>query len=135
MNQNGVIKKTILQPIGLVLALLPYDFPVLEAILRLVPAVLAGNSVLLKSSKDTPLMAEFICQAFDDVAPGLAQSFFVDYSDTSFYMRDIEYLTYAGSYQSSLGLSAQLAENDFIQSDMDVGGLNFAYIGASCIDN
>lgn len=71
MNKNGITKKIILEPIGLVLALLPYDFPVLEAILRLVPAVLAGNSVLLKSSKDTPMLADMICSAFDDVAPGL----------------------------------------------------------------
>tara|TARA_B110000285_G_C14894529_1_gene500192 strand:- start:56 stop:289 length:234 start_codon:yes stop_codon:yes gene_type:complete len=77
---------------------LPYDYPVLEAVLRLVPAVLAGNSVLLKSSKDTPMMADFICDAFKDVAPGLVQSFFVDYNDTSYFMKDVNYLTYSGSY-------------------------------------
>ena len=80
------------------MALLPYDYPVLEAILRLVPAILAGNSVLLKSSRDTPMISEIVSDAFDDIAPGLVQSFFVDYQDTSYFMKDMNYLTYAGSY-------------------------------------
>jgi aldehyde dehydrogenase (NAD+) len=53
-----------LQPKGLVLALLPWDNPVLETVLRLVPAILAGNSILLKNSKDTPLIADFFEEAF-----------------------------------------------------------------------
>ena len=56
-EKNGIVKKTMLEPIGLVLALLPSDFPVLEIINRLVPAILAGNAILLKSSTDTPLIS------------------------------------------------------------------------------
>jgi acyl-CoA reductase-like NAD-dependent aldehyde dehydrogenase len=43
-----------LEPIGVVLALLPWESPILETITRLVPAILAGNSILLKGSNETP---------------------------------------------------------------------------------
>ena len=61
-----------LEPIGLVLALLPNDYPVLETVNRLVPAILAGNAILLKSSTDTPLLSQHFEAAFSEKAPGIA---------------------------------------------------------------
>ena len=46
----------------------------------------------------------------------------------------MNFITYSGSYQSSLDIHHELAKNDFISSDIDVGGLNYAYIGKSCQD-
>lgn len=57
---------------GLVLALLPWDFPVLESINILVPAILAGNAVLLKDNPDTPTIASHFENALLEQAPGLA---------------------------------------------------------------
>lgn len=54
-HSHGIIKKTFLEPVGIVLALLPWDFPILEIINVLIPAILAGNSVLLKDNPETPL--------------------------------------------------------------------------------
>lgn len=79
----GIVKKTLLEPIGLVLALLPNDYPVLEIVNRLVPAILAGNAILLKSSTDTPLLSKHFEAAFDEKAPGLAQDFFINISDAN----------------------------------------------------
>ena len=80
-QESGVVKKTMLEPIGLVLALLPNDYPVLEIVNRLVPAVLAGNAILLKSSSDTPLLSKHFEAAFSEKAPGLAQDFFINTED------------------------------------------------------
>ena len=56
-HAQGYLKKTFLEPMGTVLALLPWDFPVLESVNIIVPAILAGNSVLLKDNPDTPIIA------------------------------------------------------------------------------
>lgn len=42
-------------PIGVVAAIVPWNFPILLAIWKIVPAVLAGNAVVLKPSPHTPL--------------------------------------------------------------------------------
>ena len=50
----------ILIKVGTVLILSSWDFPVLSAINHMVPAVLCGNSVLLKDNPRTPT-SNFIC--------------------------------------------------------------------------
>lgn len=78
LQTDKLTKKIVLEPKGRVLALLTRDFPVLETMLCLVPAVLAGNSILLKDHTGTPTIAQFFEDALQDSAPGLAQKFFVD---------------------------------------------------------
>jgi len=56
-------KKTILEPLGIVLALLPQDFPVLETVNCLIPAILAGNAILLKDHPSSPTLAPFFEEA------------------------------------------------------------------------
>ena len=58
LEKNEYVKKMlILEPLGVVIALLPNDFPVLETIGCLVPAILAGNVVLLKDHPCCPTIA------------------------------------------------------------------------------
>ncbi|KAJ7637043.1 succinate semialdehyde dehydrogenase [Roridomyces roridus] len=49
------IKRT---PLGVVLVIAPWNFPYLTAINSVLPALVAGNSVILKPSPQTPLCAE-----------------------------------------------------------------------------
>ncbi len=51
-------------PVGVVLAITPWNYPYLTAINSLVPALLAGNAVLLKPSPQVPLCAERLERAF-----------------------------------------------------------------------
>jgi acyl-CoA reductase-like NAD-dependent aldehyde dehydrogenase len=49
-------KKTIIRytPLGVAVGIIPWNFPINTACLKLVPAVLTGNSVILKPSPFTP---------------------------------------------------------------------------------
>ena len=125
---------TLLEPAGRVLALLPRDFPVLEAVTCLVPAILAGNSILLKDHPGTPTIAPFFEAALQDAAPGLTQQFFVDPSDAQYVYqtRAVNYVAFSGTYQTALDVHFELGSNDFIDSSFDLGGLNFAYIDKTC---
>ena len=40
-------------------------------------------------------------------------------------------MTFAGSYDSALNIHYELASNDFIDCNLDIGGLNVAYIDES----
>lgn len=46
------------EPVGVVLVLAPWNYPYLTAVNPVIPALVAGNAVLLKHSDQTPLCAE-----------------------------------------------------------------------------
>ncbi len=60
-------------PYGVVVALTPWNFPAAMVARKLAPALLTGNSVVLKPSSDTPFTAEFIVKKFLEagVPPGV----------------------------------------------------------------
>ncbi len=53
------------EPVGLVLAIAPWNYPFLTAINTVVPALVAGNAVLLKAASQTILTGERFQAAFD----------------------------------------------------------------------
>ncbi len=53
-------------PYGIVVAITPWNFPAAMVIRKLAPALLTGNTVILKPSSDTPLMAQWIVNKFID---------------------------------------------------------------------
>ncbi|MCG8503887.1 MAG: aldehyde dehydrogenase family protein [Sphingomonadales bacterium] len=56
-------------PLGVVAAIVPWNFPVILAIWKIGPALLAGNTVVLKPSPYTPLTALKIGRLLGDVFP------------------------------------------------------------------
>ena len=53
-------------PRGVVVALTPWNFPAAMVARKLAPALMTGNSVVLKPSSDTPLIAEWIVRKFQE---------------------------------------------------------------------
>ena len=52
-------------PLGVVAVVAPWNYPYLTAVNAVLPALIAGNAVVLKHSHQTPLCAERFLQAFD----------------------------------------------------------------------
>jgi acyl-CoA reductase-like NAD-dependent aldehyde dehydrogenase len=52
-------------PLGILLVIAPWNYPYLTSINSVLPAIIAGNSVLLKPSPQTPLTAERLARALD----------------------------------------------------------------------
>ncbi|MEC9311474.1 MAG: aldehyde dehydrogenase family protein, partial [Pseudomonadota bacterium] len=63
------ISKTYRVPLGVVAAISPWNFPVLLAWWKIVPALLAGNTVVLKPAPQTPLAALKIAALVADLFP------------------------------------------------------------------
>ena len=53
------------EPLGVVFIVAPWNFPYLVSINSVLPAIIAGNSVLLKPSPQTPLVAERMQRALE----------------------------------------------------------------------
>ena len=56
------------------LVLAPWNYPYLASVNAVLPAIMAGNSVILKMAQQTPLVAEHYAEAFE--AAGLPDGVF-----------------------------------------------------------
>lgn len=54
------------EPHGVVACITPWNFPLHQIVLKVVPALLAGNTVVLKPSELTPQTTQLICEALHD---------------------------------------------------------------------
>src|SRR5699024_10126629 len=57
---------TLLQPVGVVVAITPFNYPALLVNHKIAPALAAGNSVILKPASTTPLTALALAECFID---------------------------------------------------------------------
>lgn len=58
--------RVIKEPVGVVAAITPWNYPLGQIVQKVIPALLTGNTVVLKPSQNTPLSAYILCQAFAD---------------------------------------------------------------------
>ena len=56
-DEHEYLAYTIREPVGVVGAIVPWNFPLLMACFKVIPAVTAGNTVVLKPAEQTPLTA------------------------------------------------------------------------------
>ncbi|MCB1815909.1 MAG: aldehyde dehydrogenase family protein, partial [Candidatus Competibacteraceae bacterium] len=62
------------EPLGVVLTVAPWNYPYLTAVNSIIPALMAGNTVVLKHSAQTPLCAERFLHCFREA--GLPEGVF-----------------------------------------------------------
>ena len=55
------------EPIGVVASLTPWNYPLGQIIMKVIPALLMGCPVVQKPASDTPLTAYFVAKAFDEI--------------------------------------------------------------------
>ena len=81
--QTGALSFNVYQPRGVVGAITPWNFPTVNAVIKLAPALAAGNAIVLKPSELTPSsalkLAELACEAglplgIFNVVPGLGST-------------------------------------------------------------
>lgn len=57
------------EPVGVVAAITPWNFPLLQVILKVIPALAVGNTVVLKPAELTPLTAQRLAELTADLLP------------------------------------------------------------------
>jgi acyl-CoA reductase-like NAD-dependent aldehyde dehydrogenase len=66
IGDGKILRSIKKEPVGVVLTLAPWNYPLLTAVNSVVPAILAGNSVVLKHSERTPSVANAFVDAFEE---------------------------------------------------------------------
>jgi acyl-CoA reductase-like NAD-dependent aldehyde dehydrogenase len=119
------------EPLGLVLALAPWNYPWLSSVNAIVPALLAGNSVILKIAPQTPLVAERYTEAFKaaGLPEGVFQYLHLDHDQVAELIEDarVAFVAFTGSVQGGRAIQ-RAASGRFIATGLELGGKDPAYV-------
>ncbi|MFN3783114.1 MAG: aldehyde dehydrogenase family protein [Spirosomataceae bacterium] len=66
---NNTLSLTILEPLGVVGQIIPWNFPILMATWKIAPALAAGNCVVLKPAEQTPVGILVLAELIQDILP------------------------------------------------------------------
>ncbi len=129
--KEGFERRIAKEPLGVVLDLPAWNYPLLTAVNAVVPAVLAGNAVVVKHSPRTPLCGDHFARAFAAAKgpEGAVQSLFVDYETTEKMVGDsrIDSVLFTGSVLGGHRIQAA-AKDRFIHMGLELGGNDPAYV-------
>lgn len=121
------------EPLGLALIIAPWNYPYLTAVNAVMPALLAGNVVLLKHSAQTPLCAERMVEAFAEAGlpEGVFQYLHLNHGETEALIRSpsIDHVAFTGSVPGG-AMVERAAAGRFISVGLELGGKDPAYVRA-----
>ncbi|KAK3824357.1 MAG: aldehyde dehydrogenase [Linnemannia elongata] len=135
-GQEGKFKRFIRkEAVGVVLIVAPWNYPYLSSLNGVLPSIIAGNSVILKHSSQTPLCGERFGQAWTEAGlpDGVFQCIHMSHADTEALVRNplINYVNFTGSVEG--GHQIQKAASDkFIATGLELGGKDPAYVRPDC---
>lgn len=113
------------QPLGLVLAIMPWNFPLWQVIRAAVPALIAGNGVLLKHAPSVPCCALELADLFAaaGLPEGLFTNLFIDLPATADLIRDerVQAVTLTGSTRAGREV-ARIAGSQIKTCVLELGG-------------
>lgn len=133
--KEGFERRIVKEPLGVVLDLPAWNYPLLTAVNAIVPAVLAGNAVIVKHSPRTPLSGEHFARAFAEAGgpKGVVSAVFFDYERTERLVGDerIDHVLFTGSVHGGHRIQAA-AKNRLMHVGLELGGNDPAYAAADC---
>ena len=119
------------EALGVVFVVAPWNFPYLTSVNAIMPALLAGNSVVLKHSAQTPLCAERYAQVFAEAGlpPGVFQYLHLSHSDTEAVIQspEVDFVAFTGSVPGG-EMVERAASGRFIGVGLELGGKDPAYV-------
>ena len=129
-NRKRFIRR---EPLGVVFVVAPWNYPWLTSVNAVVPALLAGNAVILKMAQQTPLVAERYAEAF--AAAGLPEGAFqflhLSHEQTAKVIADprVGFVAFTGSVPGGHAVQ-QAAASRFVATGLELGGKDPAYVRA-----
>ncbi len=119
------------EPLGVVLVLAPWNYPYLTAVNSIVPALLAGNSIVLKHSDQTPLCAERLSDSARQAGlpDGLFAHVHASHADVANMVRDerVDFVSFTGSVEGGRAVH-RASGGRFIAVGLELGGKDPAYV-------
>ena len=118
-------------PVGVVAVVAPWNYPYLTSVNAILPALIAGNAVVLKHSHQTPLCAERLSAAFAaaGLPPGVFQFLHLSHTDTARLMGDarVANVCFTGSVSGGRAV-VEATGQGFATAGLELGGKDPAYV-------
>lgn len=121
------------EPVGVVFTIAPWNFPYMTAVNSIVPALMAGNAVILKHATQTHLCGERMVEAF--VEAGLPEDLFqivvASHQTAAAIIQSdkVNYVCFTGSVPAGKAIEAA-AVGHFLGVGLELGGKDPAYVRA-----
>ena len=123
-----VIKRV---PHGVVLVIAPWNYPYMTAINTVAPALIAGNTVMLKHASQTPLVGERMARAFHaaGIPEDVFQNVFLDHQTTSDLIatKSFGFVNFTGSVGGGQAIE-KAAAGTFTGVGLELGGKDPGYV-------
>jgi len=120
-------------PLGVVMVIAPWNYPYLTAVNSIVPALMAGNAVILKHAAQTLLVGERFQRAFDaaGLPEGLFQNLVLTHAQTSTLLawRGVDQVNFTGSVEGGRAIEGA-ASGGFLGVGLELGGKDPGYVRA-----
>jgi acyl-CoA reductase-like NAD-dependent aldehyde dehydrogenase len=121
------------EPVGLVFTIAPWNYPYLTTVNSVVPALIAGNAVLLKHAAQTLLVGDRFQEAFDRIGlpAGLFQHLVLSHEQTLGIIAKgaVNHVAFTGSVPAGRAIERACA-GTFTTSGLELGGKDPAYVMA-----
>jgi acyl-CoA reductase-like NAD-dependent aldehyde dehydrogenase len=118
-------------PLGVIFVMAPWNYPVITATNTIVPALLSGNTLVLKHSSQTPRCAELINQAFEGTGlpKGVFQFVHTNHEACEKIISDprVAHVVFTGSVRGGQEVKKYIGTR-FINVGLELGGKDPAYV-------
>jgi acyl-CoA reductase-like NAD-dependent aldehyde dehydrogenase len=129
--KEGFVRYIRRDPLGVVLTLAPWNYPYLTAVNSVIPALMAGNTVVLKHAESTLLVAERFQQAFDraGLPEGVFQHLVLSHPQVGAIIRDrlADMVCFTGSVAGGKAME-EASAGRFLHVGLELGGKDPAYV-------
>ena len=119
------------QPQGVVFVIAPWNYPYLTSINTIVPALIAGNAVVLKHASQTLLVGERLAEAFHagGVPADVFQNLVLDHDTTEHLIaqRSFGFVNFTGSVRGGAAIE-RAAAGTFTALGLELGGKDPGYV-------
>jgi acyl-CoA reductase-like NAD-dependent aldehyde dehydrogenase len=121
------------EPLGVVLTIAPWNYPYLTAVNSVIPALMAGNAVLLKHAAQTVLAGDRFQMAMDraGLPKGLFHTLTLSHDDTERLIGsgEVDQVCFTGSVAAGRAIE-EAAAGTFAGVGLELGGKDPAYVRA-----
>lgn len=119
------------EPVGVVFIVAPWNYPYLTTINTLVPALIAGNTVILKHASQTMLVGERLAEAFHaaGIPADVFQNVVLDHATTETLIaaRSFGFVNFTGSVAGGVAME-KAAAGTFTPLGLELGGKDPGYV-------
>ena len=129
--KDGFLRFIRREPLGVVFTIAPWNYPYLTAVNSIIPAIMAGNTVVLKHAANTLLVAERFQKAFDKakLPRGVFQHLVLNHKQTADIISGghANMVCFTGSVAGGKAME-EAAAGRFINLGLELGGKDPAYV-------